>query len=332
MPHEVIMPVLGMAQDSGLLVTWQKAPGDAVTAEDVLFEVETDKSTMEVPAGADGYISALLAEPGEDVPTGQTIAIISAEKPQAPTMQPAAKPVAQADTPVTKPDAPAPRPPQARKAEAPAGDGRVLASPKARRLAHQAGLDLNRLVAAGHPQPYRAVDIEVLKDLPVAGRNGPDIAPGLFQITASAPRAGTDEFLAWMLEDGGISIAATALWASFAAGAMRRAVPDAGDLTVMLSDLTGATGAVLNPDKTRLLHQVAAPTDAADIVLRDLTGSPITGLRLSADATPVLSIASDGEWLRLSLDFTTGQLDDAAAIALMSGFAERLADPLHHLL
>lgn len=61
MAHEVIMPALGMAQDTGLLVSWQKAVGDAVTVDDLLMEVETDKSTMEVPAGADGYVAELRA-------------------------------------------------------------------------------------------------------------------------------------------------------------------------------------------------------------------------------------------------------------------------------
>jgi hypothetical protein len=48
------MPQLGMAQDTGILVNWLKAPGDAVAADDILFEVETDKSTMEVEAGRAG--------------------------------------------------------------------------------------------------------------------------------------------------------------------------------------------------------------------------------------------------------------------------------------
>ncbi|MBV6638758.1 MAG: lipoyl domain-containing protein, partial [Mameliella sp.] len=50
MPHDVIMPALGMAQDSGLIVAWHKEPGAAVATGDVLFEVETDKATMEVEA------------------------------------------------------------------------------------------------------------------------------------------------------------------------------------------------------------------------------------------------------------------------------------------
>ena len=62
--HSVTMPQLGMAQDTGLLVNWLKAPGDEVTAEDILFEVETDKSTMEVEAGRKGWLAATLAERG----------------------------------------------------------------------------------------------------------------------------------------------------------------------------------------------------------------------------------------------------------------------------
>ncbi len=81
---QVIMPALGMAQDTGLIVAWHKEPGEAVAASDILFEVETDKSTMEVEAGHDGYVAALLAEAGEEAPVGAKIAVISADKPEAP--------------------------------------------------------------------------------------------------------------------------------------------------------------------------------------------------------------------------------------------------------
>ena len=83
----VIMPALGMAQDSGVIVAWHKAPGEQVAAGDVLFEVETDKSTMEVEAGFDGYVAALLAEAGEEAPVGETIAVIVAEKPGTPVQK-----------------------------------------------------------------------------------------------------------------------------------------------------------------------------------------------------------------------------------------------------
>lgn len=77
MPHEVIMPALGMAQDSGQLLAWHKKPGEAVAAGDVLFEVETDKAAMEVEAQKEGYLTDVSVEAGSDVPVGQVIAMIS---------------------------------------------------------------------------------------------------------------------------------------------------------------------------------------------------------------------------------------------------------------
>ena len=61
MPLDVIMPALGMAQDTGRIVAWHKASGDAVAAGDVLFEVETDKATMEVEAQEPGYLTDVAA-------------------------------------------------------------------------------------------------------------------------------------------------------------------------------------------------------------------------------------------------------------------------------
>ena len=79
MVNEVIMPALGMTQDTGKLVKWYKNVGDKVSADDILMEVETDKSAMEIEAGSDGILTATLAEAGEDVPVGKVIAIISKE-------------------------------------------------------------------------------------------------------------------------------------------------------------------------------------------------------------------------------------------------------------
>ncbi len=332
------MPALGMAQDTGLLVNWLKAPGEAVSAGDPLFEVETDKSTMEVEAPVDGYLTNITAEAGAEVPVGQVIAHISDTADDSGPLPASSDPV---DAPVQPTVAneivsaiPSPfddkrsaEPNQTTMTES----GRILASPKARRVAFAEGLDLNRLVSAGHPQPYHVADIEILRNLPESNRNSPPTSH-LMQITASVPRSGTDDFLSWMLEDGGITIAPSALWVSIAAGALRSAQPERLDLAIAVSDLTGTATTYRNPDKTRLLNQLESPDEKADLVLRDLTDSPITGLRLGPVAAPILSIASDNDTLRLSLEFTADLMDDAAAIALISGFSERLANPLLHLL
>ena len=77
--HEIIMPALGMTQDTGEIVSWHKAAGDAVQADDILFEVETDKTTMEVEAGFGGVVVEVRAAAGDAVPVGSVIAVIDTD-------------------------------------------------------------------------------------------------------------------------------------------------------------------------------------------------------------------------------------------------------------
>jgi len=74
----VIMPALGMAQETGKVLRWLKAEGEEVTKGEPLMEVETDKVTVEIEAPADGLLAALRAPEGADVPVGQTVAVIVA--------------------------------------------------------------------------------------------------------------------------------------------------------------------------------------------------------------------------------------------------------------
>ena len=76
MATEVTMPVLGMTMESGIIVEWMKKEGDNVTEGEVLFNVETDKSVMEVEARASGTLLKILNGPGDDVPIQQVIAYI----------------------------------------------------------------------------------------------------------------------------------------------------------------------------------------------------------------------------------------------------------------
>jgi pyruvate/2-oxoglutarate dehydrogenase complex dihydrolipoamide acyltransferase (E2) component len=246
--QEVIMPALGMAQDTGLIVAWSKAPGDAVSEDDTLLEVETDKSTMEVPAGAAGYVAALLAEAGQEVPVGEVIAVISAEKPANPTQtRAAAKPApapapteasakaaaAPAQMPAAPPE-PARKPAALTRAAPTCETGRIFASPRARRLAAEAGLDLSRLVAVGCLQPYHAADIETLRSLPA--ETPVAVEPrSARQITARAAPAPGRELLDWLKREEGRDLAAAALWLRFAAAALRRTRQGDGDLVIELA-------------------------------------------------------------------------------------------------
>ncbi len=76
MATEVIMPVLGMTMESGIIVEWMKNEGDSVKEGEVLFNVETDKSVMEVEAKASGTLLKILHGPGDDVPIQQVIGYI----------------------------------------------------------------------------------------------------------------------------------------------------------------------------------------------------------------------------------------------------------------
>ena len=76
MPARVIMPALELAQDSGKVLQWLRAPGDTVRKGDPLLEIETDKATVEIEAPASGVLREVTAQAGDVIPVGQTIALI----------------------------------------------------------------------------------------------------------------------------------------------------------------------------------------------------------------------------------------------------------------
>jgi pyruvate dehydrogenase E2 component (dihydrolipoamide acetyltransferase)/2-oxoglutarate dehydrogenase E2 component (dihydrolipoamide succinyltransferase) len=332
----VIMPTLGMAQDTGLLVTWHKAAGDAVGADDVLFEVETDKSTVEVNAGTDGFVAALLAAEGDEVPVGHTIAIISAKKPANPITRKAfaaaapAKPAAKSE-PDAKAAAPAkaaaktaaPAKPVANTEQTePTGD-RILASPKLRRLARAQGLDLSRLVAAGYPQPFHVKDLDTLKSLPAATAPtaGAGAAPSASRLTAQIPAEGFTAFATWAAESARLTDTA-ALLAGFCAAS-------SGTDAVIVVETFGETKTYA---ASAQLGATKASEDAPHMRLRDLRFSTITGVAVGSEDIPTLTLTRSGAGdLTITLEYAHSQLDATAAITLLSNFAGRMEQPLRHL-
>src|SRR5205809_4409452 len=137
MPTNVIMPALEMAQETGKVLRWIKSPGDRVVKGESIVEIETDKVTVEIEAPASGILRDVSAQAGDVVPVGKTIALIfAAGEAGAASSRPAAAPAAAASAVVTA------------SAETSTSAGAVKASPLARKLAEQHGVDLTRVRTA----------------------------------------------------------------------------------------------------------------------------------------------------------------------------------------
>ncbi|NEX93906.1 pyruvate dehydrogenase complex dihydrolipoamide acetyltransferase [Caulobacter sp. 17J65-9] len=149
---DILMPALSPTMEEGALAKWHVKPGDTIEAGQVIAEIETDKATMEVEAVDEGVVEAILVPEGaQGVKVNTPIARLKGEG------APAAKPARQGASaaPAAAPKAEAPKAEAPKLAAAPAplaakADGqRVFASPLARRLAQQAGLDLKAVQGSG---------------------------------------------------------------------------------------------------------------------------------------------------------------------------------------
>jgi pyruvate dehydrogenase E2 component (dihydrolipoamide acetyltransferase) len=161
MPINILMPALSPTMTEGTLAKWLVKEGDAITSGDVIAEIETDKATMEVESIDEGTVGKLfVAEGAEGVPVNQVIAVLLEEGEDAsaiddsvvaaPAAPPAEAAPAAAPAPEPAPAAPAaPAPAAAPAAPARVDGARVFASPLARRMAIQAGLDIARVNGTG---------------------------------------------------------------------------------------------------------------------------------------------------------------------------------------
>src|SRR5215468_4069932 len=170
---DVLMPQLGETVAEGKITKWFKAAGDKVAPGDNLFEIETDKVSMEVPATEAGVLAEVRVAAGEVAPVGAVVAVIAASgaavkpaaakapgAPAAPAPKAPAPPAPAAPAPVAAVPSPAVaqtialdpfrevRTPERNFGPARLASG-VAVSPLARRLAAQAGIDLTRLAPSG---------------------------------------------------------------------------------------------------------------------------------------------------------------------------------------
>ncbi len=322
----VIMPALGMTQDTGLLVNWLKQPGEAVRADDILFEVETDKSTMEVTAGFDGFVAALLAQAGEDVPVGHNVAIISLAKPDAP-VQRSNRAVTYEVAPLAPAVVTSDQPKSAKKAVAVPNSGRILASPKARRLAHERGLDLQQLVQAGHVQPFHMSDVDVLEGM-VSSTVATFAATALRRLTAQVRAEQFSEIMS-LVSAQPTGREAGAVVAGLAAGAWEQGQQD----IVIAYRQFATTQQFTNPHHIGLGKARADDEGApAQLLIYDLRNSAITSIENCADGLPTLTLLSQGDFLGLTLECRNDHMSADAALSFLTEFAGRMEQPLRHLL
>jgi len=198
MPVQILMPALSPTMTEGTLAKWLKSEGDTIESGDVIAEIETDKATMEVEAVDEGTLGKILvAEGSEGVPVNQVIGLLLEDGEDAsaldgadaaPPPVPAAAPepanapaaaAAPAPAPATTPTAPA---------SPPAATGnRVFASPLARRMAEQAGLDIASIAGSGPHGRIVKSDVEAAQ----AGGTVAKAQPAATAPASSAPDPAT---------------------------------------------------------------------------------------------------------------------------------------------
>ena len=182
--HDIFMPALSSTMTEGKIVEWLKQPGDKVGRGESVLVVESDKADMDVESFQDGYLAAVLMPAGSTAPVGETIGLIveteaeiadaKAKAPSAPAAAPAptapAAPAPTAPAPTPAPTtAPAPAPVAAVPAVAPVvNDGRIVASPRAKKLAAQMGVDLATVRGSGPHGRIQAEDVEKATGQPVS--------------------------------------------------------------------------------------------------------------------------------------------------------------------
>jgi pyruvate dehydrogenase E2 component (dihydrolipoamide acetyltransferase) len=189
MIHEVFMPALSSTMTEGKIVSWVKSPGDRVEKGETVVVVESDKADMDVESFYEGYLALITVPAGESAPVGAPIALVAeteaeieAAKQQAP--QSSQAPAVAAAQNETAPAPVEPTPAAAQDTSSPR-NGRIVASPRARKLAKELRVDLNTLNGSG---PHGRI---VAEDVEAAAGKGSTPAPAAVAPTAAPAKTPT---------------------------------------------------------------------------------------------------------------------------------------------
>ena len=201
MPTEILMPALSPTMEEGTLAKWLVREGDTVSSGDLLAEIETDKATMEFEAVDEGTIGKILVPEGsEGVKVNTPIAVLLEEGESEEDIgetgtgsEPASQPTGTAPAAPKEPTAGGYTGEEAAPAKAPpapqGAEGRIFASPLARRLAAERGLDLSTLKGSGPKGRIVKADVEAAGDAPAKPAAAPE-TPQPAATPAPAPAAG----------------------------------------------------------------------------------------------------------------------------------------------
>jgi pyruvate dehydrogenase E2 component (dihydrolipoamide acetyltransferase) len=187
--REIFMPALSSTMTEGKIVSWNVAEGDRLAKGDPVVVVESDKADMDVETFHDGFLAAVLVPAGESAPVDSAIALLAESEEEIPVAQsqaasffPSASPPQENAAEEASPSRPPPPPPAPVAVSAPAlpspatqGGARVVASPYAKKLAKDLGVDLFSVAGSGPGRRIVAKDVEAAATVPK--KTAPVVAP-----------------------------------------------------------------------------------------------------------------------------------------------------------
>lgn len=334
--HDIVMPKLGLTMTEGKLAEWKVSAGDRVEVGNTLFVVETEKVANEIDAESAGVVDAILVQEGETVPVGTPIArllVSGADEAPAEAKAAAAPPATPAKT-----QAPAVAVDRRSAPDAPAQDARIVATPFARRLARERGIDLATIRGSGPRGRIKAADIEAQPSQPLRNAGHSDAAAGAFrfQLQLSSAAAGRLQDELEPLLSHKVPLAAIVAVAAAAAfrdesnagepPGISVAVRDAG--TLRRAALSGADGLRL-----RAIVDALAEASSDDGHLPSPVSVEEPGLKavaafeppLAADQMAAIGVTSSDTTLALSI-----AIDRNFGFRRVCGLVERLTHHLEH--
>ena len=202
MPTEILMPALSPTMEEGTLARWLVKEGDTISSGDIMCEIETDKATMEFEAVDEGVLGKILvAEGTEGVKVNAPIAVLLEDGESADDISaapaaaaPAAAPAEAAPAAAAPAAAPAPAAPKS------ADGARIFASPLARRIAADKGLDLSQVTGSGPHGRIVKADVEGLTQTAAPAAAAPAPTPAAAPAAAAAPAGPSTDMILKMYE------------------------------------------------------------------------------------------------------------------------------------